>query len=173
MRTALPDSHASLLATFVRERRLELGLSIAGAARKAGVDRGTWYDIESGTRTNMLPATLNRIDKALDWELGHLRRLARPLEGQEGDYEDQLRRKLIAFAGSLSVTQLQSAVEYISGSVAADERPLTQSDLDAALRSPSIREAIREVVLETVVEHPKAPGSFKPQSSRRTSRRTA
>jgi DNA-binding XRE family transcriptional regulator len=49
---------------IVEQRRLDLGLTKAAAARRAGVSRGTWHELESGHRPNMQPDTMHQIDVA-------------------------------------------------------------------------------------------------------------
>lgn len=141
MHTSPPDTRPGVLASIIRERRLELGLSKSAAARKAGVDRGTWHDIENGTRTNMQPVTLNQIDVALDWEVGHLRRLARPLDSPQDDVEEQLRRKLIALAGSLSGDKLRQAVDLVDSVLAPSESSIA-SLIEAAVRKAVHQQAV-------------------------------
>lgn len=68
------------LGALIKNRRLELGLTKSEAARRANVSRGTWHEVENGTRTNMMPDTLLLIDGALNWEPGTLSRLSRPLD---------------------------------------------------------------------------------------------
>ena len=58
------------LGKLIEERRHQLGLSKSAAARLAGINRGTWHEVEIGTRMNMLPDTLNQIEATLQWEPG-------------------------------------------------------------------------------------------------------
>ncbi|MFC3504854.1 helix-turn-helix domain-containing protein [Micromonospora krabiensis] len=67
------------LATLVRARRIELGLSARAAAQTAGIDRNTWAYLENGTRRT---AEFNYagIERALQWAPGSIQRV---LEGGE------------------------------------------------------------------------------------------
>lgn len=40
--------------TFMKQRRMELGLSQEAAARRAGISTSMWVQVESGTRTPSL-----------------------------------------------------------------------------------------------------------------------
>jgi transcriptional regulator with XRE-family HTH domain len=63
---------------LIEERRHLLGLSKSEAARRAGINRGTWHEVEIGTRTNIMPDTLNQIEAALEWAPGTLYTLLNP-----------------------------------------------------------------------------------------------
>lgn len=60
------------LGDFIRERRITLDISKAEAARRAGVSRRTWHEVEEGTRSNVTQLTLSQIDQALQLEEGTL-----------------------------------------------------------------------------------------------------
>jgi len=71
------------LGQFIEQTREDLGLTKSEAARLAGVSRGTWREVESGSRTQMLADTLNLMDKALGLSRGTLRAKARELNGTD------------------------------------------------------------------------------------------
>lgn len=50
----------------IADRRTRLGLSVRALAQSAGVDRGRLAKIEDGTATNVRPATIGAIERALD-----------------------------------------------------------------------------------------------------------
>jgi transcriptional regulator with XRE-family HTH domain len=54
------------LATKLRERREELGLSKVEAARRAGISRTTWHELEEGMRDGAHVGTLRQIAAALE-----------------------------------------------------------------------------------------------------------
>lgn len=53
------------LARSIRERRVRMGLSVAAAARRAGIDRRTWAAAEDGEPVQQF--SLGRIENALSW----------------------------------------------------------------------------------------------------------
>lgn len=59
------------LAAAVGARRIELGLSVREAAKRAGVDRDTWTAIEEGTR-NTRADKYAGIEQALMWVRGSI-----------------------------------------------------------------------------------------------------
>lgn len=66
------------LGMLIEERRHQLKLSKVAAAKRAGINRGTWHEVENGTRTNIMPETLSLIEAALEWEPGTLFKLMHP-----------------------------------------------------------------------------------------------
>lgn len=75
MPTTTPNREAgngSTLANFVRNRRVELDLTKAEAARRAGVSRRTWNEVEYGHRTTSSAVTLSQFDQALQLKEGTL-----------------------------------------------------------------------------------------------------
>jgi transcriptional regulator with XRE-family HTH domain len=66
------DAAAGDLGVRVRERREALGLSVAGAARAAGIARGTWISLEAGTRETH-PHQYAAIETALAWAPGSIK----------------------------------------------------------------------------------------------------
>jgi DNA-binding XRE family transcriptional regulator len=62
----------------VEARRIELGLTKSAAARRAGVSRGTWYEVETDRRQDLHPDTYFAIDRALEWDRGTARAHAQP-----------------------------------------------------------------------------------------------
>lgn len=69
--TANKVHNHELLATSVRERRLELGLGIAAAAARAGMSKDTWRRIEEGAQVR--ETSYAKIDPALGWASGSCR----------------------------------------------------------------------------------------------------
>jgi DNA-binding XRE family transcriptional regulator len=62
-----PDRR-SLLAGWIRHRRSGMGISVAAAAREAGIDRRTWTAAEAGEPVQ--DWNLGRIEKSLGWPTG-------------------------------------------------------------------------------------------------------
>lgn len=74
--TATPDPEAPL-AIAMKSRREDLGLTVVDAAELAGLSRSSWHELESGRRKTTFGDTLERIDDALQWERGTLRKVVR------------------------------------------------------------------------------------------------
>ncbi|MDR7274711.1 helix-turn-helix domain-containing protein [Catenuloplanes atrovinosus] len=69
-----PDQR-TLIGEHVRKRRISLGVSVAQAARDAGIGRSTWIAIEAGSRDTE-DHTLGRVESALRWTPGTIDGLA-------------------------------------------------------------------------------------------------
>jgi transcriptional regulator with XRE-family HTH domain len=67
---------AQTLGEAIEQRRGELGLSIAGASKRAGVARSTWQQIERGVRLAVHSKTLAQMDQALQLSPGTLYNVA-------------------------------------------------------------------------------------------------
>lgn len=63
-------SHEKAVADIVEQRRLDLGLSVAAVARKAGINNVTWRRVENGAP--ILAHNLAKVEKALCWPAGYL-----------------------------------------------------------------------------------------------------
>jgi transcriptional regulator with XRE-family HTH domain len=59
------------LARRVRQRRMELGLSVRAAAKAAGIDRDTWSKLEDSTRATQ-DRNYNAIERTLEWPQGEI-----------------------------------------------------------------------------------------------------
>jgi transcriptional regulator with XRE-family HTH domain len=116
------DMTADELGTVVRNRREQLKITQSEAARRAGLGRTTWIEIEQGKRPQALPATLDRIDEALEWEPGTLRSLLGRTTPGAANYAyastNALRQELIAFSSTLSGAQVEQVVRFIHTLVA-------------------------------------------------------
>ena len=66
-----------MVATVVRDRSRELGLTLAELAAAAGVSRPTVLHLASGRGYSRLPTTIGAVEDALGFEEGSLRRVAR------------------------------------------------------------------------------------------------
>lgn len=126
------------LGDIIRERRLTIGLTKSEAARRAGVSRGTWHDVESGRRSNMLADTLNLFDQALGLPRGTLRNAGRPGEPINMELEhggghvieqlkhvaddDALRLQLVQYVMTMPTSDLRRLAVFIgTGSAAGQE----------------------------------------------------
>ena len=67
------------LADLVKNRRIELNLSVRQAAENAGVARNTWAAVEDGTRRTA-DNNYAGIERALQWAQGSILRIRRGLE---------------------------------------------------------------------------------------------
>lgn len=122
---AKDDPRRREVAEFVRRRRSRLKISVSEAARRAGVDRGTWMGLEDGTR-----ATQDRhwagIEHALQIGEGSIERLFAGLSAilleeaeDKGAAEKIKDEKDVADIGppSAAVLALQAAYELIGDPV--------------------------------------------------------
>lgn len=71
------------LSRMVKERRLELRLSVRAAAGRAGIDRGTWMALEEGSRKTQ-DSSYAGIQAALEWPAGHIIKILSEPEAREG-----------------------------------------------------------------------------------------
>jgi transcriptional regulator with XRE-family HTH domain len=76
------------LGRYIEQKREDLGLTKAAAARAAGVSRSTWHEIEAGRRLNILAETLHKFDRALGLDHDHLRRKLNPPPEPDGESDD-------------------------------------------------------------------------------------
>lgn len=67
--------HPDLLASVVRERRAELGLSMARVASLGGPSEPTLVRLESGASPPLRSPTLQKLDMVLQWPTGTARAL--------------------------------------------------------------------------------------------------
>jgi DNA-binding XRE family transcriptional regulator len=65
----------SHLAQLIKERRLELGLTQAQVHSAGGPAPATLYLLENGCRTSFSPQILRRLERALGWRAGSIRRV--------------------------------------------------------------------------------------------------
>ena len=63
------------LAQLTKERRLELGLTQAQVHSAGGPAPATLYLLENGCRTSFSPQILRRLERALGWRAGSIRRV--------------------------------------------------------------------------------------------------
>jgi transcriptional regulator with XRE-family HTH domain len=63
------------LGRHIRERRAELGLTQAEVASVGGPSPATLYQLESGLRGSYRPHILRRLERALGWGAGSVRRV--------------------------------------------------------------------------------------------------
>jgi hypothetical protein len=63
------------LAQLIKERRLELGLTQAQVHSAGGPAPATLYLLENGCRTSFSPQILRRLERALGWRAGSIRRV--------------------------------------------------------------------------------------------------
>src|SRR4029453_2636957 len=66
------DGVAKAIGDEIREARVRLDMTKAEAARRAGVSRRTWHEIEEGTRVASSAETLALFDQVLGFDDGHL-----------------------------------------------------------------------------------------------------
>jgi DNA-binding XRE family transcriptional regulator len=80
-RALVPDGQSEqqqdwlYLAQLIKERRLELGLTQAEVHSAGGPAPATLYLLENGCRTSFSPQILRRLERALGWSTGSIRRV--------------------------------------------------------------------------------------------------
>jgi Helix-turn-helix len=80
-RAPVPDGQSEqqqdwlYLAQLIKERRLELGLTQAEVHSAGGPAPATLYLLENGCRTSFSPQILRRLERALGWRTGSVRRV--------------------------------------------------------------------------------------------------
>jgi transcriptional regulator with XRE-family HTH domain len=114
--TAAPKVNQPTLGEMIEEKREALGLTKSEAARLAGVSRGTWHEVESGKRTNMLAGTLDLFDKALGYERGTLRSVSRTGQLPEPVAQSPLRVQVTS-TGPLELTNLELRMQLINAAM--------------------------------------------------------
>jgi hypothetical protein len=92
-RVPVPDDQSErqqdwlFLAKLIKERRLDLGLTQAQVHSAGGPAPATLYLLENGCRTSFSPQILRRLERALGWRAGSIRRVlagGRPVLDDEG-----------------------------------------------------------------------------------------
>ncbi|WP_367128265.1 helix-turn-helix domain-containing protein [Saccharothrix sp. HUAS TT1] len=89
------DQDRRRIAEMIRHYRERAGLSVAAAARKAGIDRGTWTSAETGTRDTQ-GTHLVAIERALDLPAGAFRSGATAVVRRERELDAAERRIVTA-----------------------------------------------------------------------------
>lgn len=93
---------------MIRERRIGLDLTKAEAARRAGVSRRTWHEIEDGLRATSSAETLAQIDQVLGFPEGTLFAMT---ARSAHDRVEALRAQAIEFVRLMSSDELQIFVD--------------------------------------------------------------
>lgn len=108
MTTAQIGGAATAIGLMVRERRIALDLTKAEAARRAGVSRRTWHEIEDGQRATSSAETLAQIDQVLDLPEGTLFAMT---SRSAHDKIEALRQQAIDLVRLMSSDELQVFVD--------------------------------------------------------------
>lgn len=88
----------------IKTRRTRLGMPLKALAERAGVDRGRLSEIEAGKATNVRPATIGAIERALDeieFETGSTEPELPPGARHVGDPADDLIEFIIEGTGGI------------------------------------------------------------------------
>lgn len=129
----------SRLAQLVRERRLQLGLSVRAAADNGGLARGTWIGLEEGTRRTA-DNNYAAIEHALHWTTGSVGRI---LEGGDPGIIQH-----VAVNESLRLTGGVTAHVTTAAQAASDRDEalarVMRSDLDDELKAQIVQMLIAE-----------------------------
>jgi len=177
------------LGGIIEDRREELGLTKAQAARIAGLSRSTWHEVETGQRTQTLADTLNLFDKALRYPRGTLRRVER--EGPDilaeiglehvivdvkqperppGDDPATLLRELMQHAALLTSDGLKEVLRFIrAGHIDVD--PVVAAQIEK-LRTEFDRQTAEMRALRELLD-PKEHANGAERSTGRDPQRTA
>jgi len=102
------QTDAVALGAFVRDRRIELDLSQSEAARRAGVSRRTWCEIEGGQRPRPSALTLNQLDQVLELTEGTLWSMTQQSSVRQAD---ALRQRAINIIKSWTTEELLVFIE--------------------------------------------------------------
>jgi transcriptional regulator with XRE-family HTH domain len=99
---------ASAIGLTIRERRIALDLTKAEAARRAGVSRRTWHEIEDGLRATSSAETLAQMDQVLGLPEGTLFAMT---ARSAHDRVEALRSQAIELVRLMSSDDLQAFVD--------------------------------------------------------------
>jgi transcriptional regulator with XRE-family HTH domain len=119
---------ASAIGLTIRERRIALDLTKAEAARRAGVSRRTWHEIEDGLRSTSSAETLGLIDQVLGLPDGTLFAMT---ARSAHDKVEALRAQAIEMVRLMSSDELQTFVDCHG----ADTVQTLLGKLDASIES--------------------------------------
>lgn len=96
------------LGAYISQRRIHLDLTKSEAARRAGVSRRTWHEIEDGQRVRSSPQTLALFDQALQLPEGTLYAMTR----RSADHRvETLRQRAINLVKLMSTDELNVFVD--------------------------------------------------------------
>lgn len=108
MTTTALGGQATAIGLMVRDRRIALDLTKAEAARRAGVSRRTWHEIEDGLRATSSAETLAQIDQVLGLPDGTLFAMT---SRSAHDRVEALRQQAIDVIRLMSSDELQVFVD--------------------------------------------------------------
>lgn len=121
------DMMALELGEVIRNRREQLKLSQVAAAKRAGISRSTWIELEAGVRPEPQSSTLDRIDTALDWKPGTLRSLVGRTTPAVDNYlyatTNANRQRLVAYSTTLSAVQIEQVLAFVDDMVGLGVEP--------------------------------------------------
>lgn len=103
------NGQSDSLAEYIHRRRVELDLTKAEAARRAGLSRRTWHLVETGERTDSTAVTLSQFDQALQLPEGTLWELSAKSTIQAAK---TLRQQAIALVRSMNDSELRFFIEH-------------------------------------------------------------
>jgi transcriptional regulator with XRE-family HTH domain len=97
---------------IIHDRRVFLDLSKNEAARRAGVSRRTWHEIEEGRRLRVSELTLRQIDQILGFEEGTLWATMKPANQPS---IEALRTEAIGLLRMMTAPELRDFIEDCQG----------------------------------------------------------
>ena len=96
------------LGEYIRDRRVALDITKSEAARRAGVSRRTWHEVEEGQRTASTAVTLSQFDQALQLPEGTLYAMTARSTSQR---TEGLRQRAAELVRAMTTEELEAFVE--------------------------------------------------------------
>jgi transcriptional regulator with XRE-family HTH domain len=96
------------LGQYIRDRRVALDLTKSEAARRAGVSRRTWHEVEEGQRETSMAVTLNQFDQALQLPEGTLYAMTARSASRQAE---ALRARAVELVHLMTTDELEFFVE--------------------------------------------------------------
>lgn len=96
------------LGRYIAQRRIALDLSKSEAAKRAGVSRRTWHEVEEAQRGSSTALTLAQFDQALQLPEGTLYAMSSKSAHQQ---TEALRQRAIALVRSMTTNELRDFVD--------------------------------------------------------------
>lgn len=91
----MADVSANALSEFVRQRRMELDITLSELARQCGIEKSNISRIEAGRHTNLTLESVRRLAKGLRLPYWRLVAIAYGDEAFKRELDDDLKRSLV------------------------------------------------------------------------------
>lgn len=152
------------LPRFIRERRVALDLSQAEAARRAGVSRRTWAEVESGVRTTSTALTLAQFDQALQLPEGTIWRMT---AAHAVNRAEHVKKQVMDLVRTMSLEEQEYLLAHRGTESIADRLDFIVKELS------HLRQAHDALVKELANDRPTAPSVEGPRGQAGRSRATS